>query len=382
MVSLKIGQMHADLIRLLPARNTKLRHRQAFTLVEMLVAMALVLFLMVFLTQAFVAGLEAFRQLKGIGDMEQKLRAASTVIRKDLLADHFEGKRRLSDPSFWVLGPPREGFFRIAQGSPSILEGTDGDGLASFSATNHILHFSVKLRGNSRGDFFSAYVDPTLSLNSSSLLSLGQQDSRYQDVPNTFNSQWAEVAYFLSLNGSTAGGTTPLFGLYRRQRLAVQNNSNINWGTGGVTPVPSAQLAAYTGVSSSNPTPLYTNIYFNSSSDLTIPQRRFGTNPNSSGYVPMTNLSGSPTGTDLLLTDVISFVVQVVSPDLPTPTDFSDLPAPGIFDTWSRVVDDLTTASPLGPPPLPIRISAVQIILRVWNLKTQQTREITIMQEM
>src|SRR5437899_3260350 len=73
--------------------------RPGFTLVEMLVATALVMFIMLILSEAFVAGLEAFRTLKGIGDMEERLRAATLVIRTDLQADHFEPGRRLSDPN-------------------------------------------------------------------------------------------------------------------------------------------------------------------------------------------------------------------------------------------------------------------------------------------
>ena len=92
-----------------------MRQRRGFTMVEMLVSVALVIFIMVILSEAFVAGLETFRQLKAIGDMEERLRAAAQVLRRDLAADHFEGKRRLSDPDFWLQGPPREGFFRIWQ---------------------------------------------------------------------------------------------------------------------------------------------------------------------------------------------------------------------------------------------------------------------------
>src|SRR2546423_1854114 len=94
-----------------------MKHRSAFTLIEMLVSMALTIFLMVILAQCFVAGLETFRQLKAVGDMEASLRTASNMLRRDLLADHFDGKRRLSDPQFWAQGPPREGFLRIYQGS-------------------------------------------------------------------------------------------------------------------------------------------------------------------------------------------------------------------------------------------------------------------------
>jgi len=89
--------------------------RRAFTLVEMLVATALVMFIMLILSEAFVAGLNAFRTLKGIGDMEERLRAATTAIRADLTPDHFDGKHRLSDPMFWNTGF-REGFINITQG--------------------------------------------------------------------------------------------------------------------------------------------------------------------------------------------------------------------------------------------------------------------------
>ena len=72
--------------------------RRGFTLVELMVAMALTMFIMVILSEAFATGLDVFSQLKAIGDMEESLRAASTALRNDLAADHFIGKRRLSDP--------------------------------------------------------------------------------------------------------------------------------------------------------------------------------------------------------------------------------------------------------------------------------------------
>src|SRR6266446_2251193 len=67
-----------------PKQTLGTRVRGAFTLVEMLVATALVMFIMLILSEAFVAGLEAFRTLKGIGDMESRLKSAVTPIRDDL----------------------------------------------------------------------------------------------------------------------------------------------------------------------------------------------------------------------------------------------------------------------------------------------------------
>jgi prepilin-type N-terminal cleavage/methylation domain-containing protein len=93
------------------------RDRQGFTLVEMLVATALIMFIMLILSEAFVQGIDAFRLLKGIGDMEARLRSAVTAIRSDLILDHFDGKRRLSDTYFWNQGNPREGYFSLSQGT-------------------------------------------------------------------------------------------------------------------------------------------------------------------------------------------------------------------------------------------------------------------------
>jgi prepilin-type N-terminal cleavage/methylation domain-containing protein len=94
-----------------------MRRRQAFTLVEMLVSLALIVFIMTILAEAFSSGIETFRRLKAVGDLQDKLRNASSILRRDLAADHFEGKKRLSDPDFWDNGPPKQGFFRLWESS-------------------------------------------------------------------------------------------------------------------------------------------------------------------------------------------------------------------------------------------------------------------------
>src|SRR5262245_29335828 len=118
---------------LFPIRYSLLPLRTAFTLVEMLIAMALTIFVMVILSQCFILGLETFSCLKEIGDMQEELRSAANLLRADLSQDHFEGKRRLSDPVASFTGgynqnttpnlatiPERikEGFFVIGQGYP------------------------------------------------------------------------------------------------------------------------------------------------------------------------------------------------------------------------------------------------------------------------
>jgi hypothetical protein len=131
-------------------KKTMSQRRPGFTLVEMLVATALIMFIMLILSQAFVQGIDAFRLLKGIGDMEEGLRTATGIMRDDLVADHFEGRRRLSDPSFASQGEaypgltgfyhPREGFFSIVQGAtPTASSNGAGPGLATVNVPNGLI---------------------------------------------------------------------------------------------------------------------------------------------------------------------------------------------------------------------------------------------------
>jgi prepilin-type N-terminal cleavage/methylation domain-containing protein len=428
--------------------------RAGFTLVELLVAMALIIFIMAILSEAFVAATKTFRDLKALGDMAERLRTASNVLRRYLAADHFEGRRRLSDANFWVNGPPQEGFFRVYQGTaataapppplPSPLvastnynEGTDPDASQpSFITTNMALHFTAKLRGNTRNDFFMASV-PTGSILLTNTF-LGPSDSRYQDTtsPNpSYNAQWAEVAFFLRALPDTANGN-PLYALYMRQRSAVPDNGGQIIETTTTLPGPPALSAtSYEEVSgvfmqtAAGP-PVANSYFFNSPRDLTIPARRFGmaiTDPSgktfSSALGTYTTfvddgLTGTAqSGSDLLLSDVISFDVRLLAAGQ---ADFLDVmglttafgaagassnpsfstTGPMVFDTWSAVKDDVpfpgqpaptqtydytawATAGTTSSMPIwngstgPI-IKAIQIIIRVWDFKTEQTRQVTL----
>src|SRR5439155_8024551 len=57
---------------------------------------------------------------KAVGDLNSSLRVTTNMLRADLSADHFEGKRRLSDSKFWTTlynGPAAQGYFYLEQGS-------------------------------------------------------------------------------------------------------------------------------------------------------------------------------------------------------------------------------------------------------------------------
>jgi hypothetical protein len=393
----------------------------------MLVAIALVIFVMLLLTQAFVAGLGVFQELKAVGDMEDRLRMAATLLKRDLAADHWEGRKRLSDPNFFLQGPPQNGFLRIWQGSAATLEGNDGDGLPSYVATDHLLHMTVKLRGNNRQDYFFADIsgDP-LPLQFAGATA-GAPDSRYQtSTDKTYACQIAEVAYFLRPMGDFANGTA-LYTLYRRQRLAVPDNTNLNWGS----PVLNGMLittTAYSEISCKpnpqKPNPTTGNVYFNNPIDLTVPQRRFGmlsasavstgnggipvrsdnrypimADPIPSPAVPGVDILPGPPGADILLTDVISFEIKILRPagwdDVPlslvNPLFNGTNGTQRVFDTWSSVEDetyhystwnDPTAADQTTRLPRADVIPAIKITLRIWDKKSQRTRQVTILQDM
>ncbi|HEV3021861.1 MAG TPA: prepilin-type N-terminal cleavage/methylation domain-containing protein, partial [Pirellulales bacterium] len=221
-----------------------LTRRSGFTLVEMMVAMALTVFVMVILSQCFVAGLETFSDLKAIGDMQEELRTTTNLLRADLSHDHFTGKRRLSDPvGHFTSEKINEGFFVIGQGYPPSgmsTKATEGaeDGIGSYIATDHWLHFSVKMRGNARDKFFAAPVPvpPTGvglgNLNTNYFHQNG--DAAFQEDHKVFHSAWAEIAYVLlptgtTGNSSTPGGAgTPLYALYRCQYVVVPKTAEAN----------------------------------------------------------------------------------------------------------------------------------------------------------
>src|SRR6266436_6995791 len=97
-----------------------LRRRTAFTLVEMLVASALIIFMMFIIASAFEKGLNSFSVLKTQSDMQDKLRAVATTVRMDLTAQHFGDGSSLSDQRLndQLWQPPSRGYFRISQPSP------------------------------------------------------------------------------------------------------------------------------------------------------------------------------------------------------------------------------------------------------------------------
>jgi len=416
-----------------------MRRRSAFTLVEVLVSMALILFIMSILAAAFGAASQAVSDLKAAGDLAEKLRGATNVLKFDLEADHFTDSTatsvKLSDSSFWnrltVPAPPSPvGFFRITEGGAATNEGNDLDGIPSYFQTNTSLSYTIALHGTHRSDFLSALVTGTSALLQPSPTGpYANLDNFYQDPvaagasSGVFSSQFAEVEVFLGPTGDTTDNTTgparPLFALYRRQQLAVPKS----W----------TQTAAITaGEANFDYEMSMWNNAFNTMQDLSMPVKRFQCNgaaglPPAGGYQP---IQPPNTAADLLMTDVLSFDVRVL---VSGGSDFEDLfqlydnngtnipsrknPKTGlpwyfpfnnnafggalVFDTWTNQIYPAPPAAPVydysnwqtagtaTSIPMfkdnngnPISIQAIQITLRVWDFKTKKTRQVTIVQQM
>lgn len=435
-------------------RAVNVQRRPGFTLVELLVSFALILFIMTILSEAFGAAAKTFRALKAVGDMNKKLRIFSNMIRRDLAADHFEGRKRLSDPNFWANGPPTEGYFRIYQDANPTGEGYDLDNVWSYQSVHQILQFASRFRGNDR----DAYYVGTVSTNAPAPLAPTSNgaDTRFEDLSIVgtnlyeYRFPWAEIAYFLRPQVNPSGGAQdaangqPLFSLYRRHWLAAPDFSALSG------PVLTASLGSYLEVSCmTDPDTTHDPgaLYFNSAMDLTEPPRRMGTKtatgvvlpflpyspskafPGSSTLLSIPTLAEdavstgttSPlTGSDLLVTDVISFDVRVLLTPGPAsaPTqgtefvsvndatvqafksnnpNYNGATGPYLFDTWSKMTDNVYDFSNWAPGAtgvnntIPIYqnasgqligIRAVQVTLRIWDFKTEQTRQVTVVQDL
>jgi hypothetical protein len=560
-----------------PPGHQGLPRAGAFTLVELLVAMALTLFIMVILSEAFVAGMQTFGDLKAVGDMARRLRTANSVIRADLGAMWLDSPtqtseslsgRRPGPPLFQAQVPTLaggRGFFRVWQDGPGpggaaptasntvtkltlaagpgtsmtlaavsdpqtpgqwtiqpgtvlivdagtqtalgaaleetvtvsltyvvgtnpvtltapglaqahaigapviVCEGADLDGIASVQSANHTLHFTVNLgylqSFDRRQDYLSTSIADPVPLNAGSLWAYGPPAFR-DAISHPYNSQWAEVVYFLRENGTSTSGDAlanpprppmRLYGLYRRQHLALTPTETALYQAldpplpGPLNPISSTLQYQYYFDMSSKPDPLSTtaNLFFNNPTDLTIPERRYGMNatvqstgygglplfgpqdtyasrtyPKASEPIPTPDPASTVTtptelpsfqGADLLLNDVISMDIQLYIPEIKL-TDFCYLPAipnppannntypnyqgKRVFDTWS--LQPSSTANPydysasdttngsyktvpvgralgggtIGNP------TGIQIILRIWDQKTQKTRQVTIIQDL
>ena len=310
-----------------------IKMRPAFTLVELMVAMALIILMLSIMSQAFVIATGTMQGLKELADMQEKIRPAMTLLQRDLGAYHFEGSKKLSDPEFWDNGPPREGYFMLWQDQPfepvAGVEPSGNEGAyngvsfrRSAASANHMLAFTVKLPGKNPGEFFESGLGASFgNVFTNGTTNIGMKDfniRRFENNANLIHSDWAEVAYFLGPQNTPVTDKTdgksaaalPYFNLYRQQKLVlpVFNIPNV------ALPATSAAIREEISCELSTGT-------FNRPSDLSVPWKRTGNR----GFNQLGNRVGplfsefpntsAKVNTDIIATNVISFDVKLLTDD-------------------------------------------------------------------
>jgi prepilin-type N-terminal cleavage/methylation domain-containing protein len=430
------------LINLAPtgSRCRHYRPRTGFTLIELMVAMALSLFLMAILSEAFAVSMDTFRGMRAIGDTQESLRNSLRQMRDDLASAHFEGGRKMSDNGFW-MEPRREGFFYM-KGSVPTNEGTDPNNMVSSRATNHVMHFAVRKQGYRPNNFFSVgpfsgapYPPPPPSTANPPpppsppirfVPANNPLDTYYSSVITPpvsvqdptgssqayIRSQWAEVAYLIRPMAGSPTPTTPettgvpggaitLYNLYRaevtvlpyRDSTPISNLNNVVVGN---------QL----GIS------LLSHLSFNTSSganylspnDIAMPS-----SPTSGRCFNPNVTTPSPLQVSLVCNNVVSFQIRLLvqrrnigtngsdpnvvkDPVQPTNVMLFDM-ASYIFATnpTDPAIDTAATtlpgwATPISPsgngsqPSIPDRIVGVQIRLRIYDPASGLVRQNTLVQ--
>jgi prepilin-type N-terminal cleavage/methylation domain-containing protein len=369
-----------------------MRKRQGFTLVELLVAMALTIFIMLILTQAFVTSIDTFVGLKGIGDMQENLRAGANALRYDLSQAHLEGDRRMSDPNLNAapIVPPTEGFLRVYQPTLQAVFGTTGsyiyvvegtdlnpNGPSAARASNHVLHFASRLKGNQQQSFYSAYVndltntfftkktmfnmDPAVN---AALPGDATLTTYPAAGPGIFRNQWAEIAYWLVQIGTTEeplnplGAGTPIYGLYRAQFVLVTDSTALNLAYKGYIGAGNGIKGSFDGMACNASGK---DLVFITPNDVANGTRIFDPTspPTSVALLASTRVGWA---SSLVVPNVLSFQVQRI-------VSTSNLPLDGSYDSSAA-------------PGLPPQIQGLYITLRVWDNKTRQSRQLSIMQDL
>jgi type II secretory pathway pseudopilin PulG len=330
------------------------RARRGFTLVELMVAASMCVLGMWLFTWLYKQGLDSFRTAKAQADLMSQERSVIELLRRDLTADHFLDEdrkpnhgRKLSD-QLRTLGPgftqPRGGYFQANGTGPTNTEATDADGFTSWRA-NHAMRFTVVRPG-------------------------GTPDNQYSvQTPVPGGAQYggigAEVAYFLVASGRTPGGVQ-LYDLYRRQRLVALNDDYAQAYNGFLNrPGPVLNMADIGEVFAlrSTAAPAQVATFADLRTNGPFPRVPFA---------PVT--TAGRVGDDKILSNVVSFELKFTGTRGPTAT----AAFPNLFATNSDYPYDWLPANfDTGTNPQ-LRLTGVQVRLRVWNPKTLHARQTSV----
>jgi hypothetical protein len=357
------------------------RTRRGATLVEMMVAAAMSIMIMWLLTWCYQQGLASFSNTKAHADLMDQERMVTSVLNRDLLADHFltedgkpNGGRMVRDQRLDLTSPtytvPKNGFFyaySLGTSINTVNEGVDTDGFQSTRSNDHILQFTVILPGGPPEQMFNADVP------------FGTTGPTYGRA--------AEISYFLVPTVKTLGGTQ-LNNLIRRQRLcALTTDDKPNYDATlsinsppplyPIQPADAAEVMAVSPATGTNPSSVPKIFTLN---DLTNPANRLSIPlnpafPNRLASTIVTNRIGE----DILMSNVISFEVKFTGTPgagITWPTAFSAGNSDFPYDNLPAVSGGLFDTT--GTNSAKIRVTGVMIRLRAYEPRTRTTRQTTI----
>ena len=258
---------------MLPRSPRPRTQRRGVTLIEMLVAVALLVLMMTVIVQVFQAATSSLSASRTYLELDGTLRHLDAVLRTDL--DNVTARFTPPlDPDFNL------GYFEYGENSFSDLQGEDADDYIRFTSKAP------------EGQFFTGrmYVAPWIPL---ATMTPAQLQAYYASQPITINSQYAEIIYFLR-DGN----------LYRRVLLVAPDRQSavdaafVFSGTGlfytGVFP---GTQVSWQGVNdlSAHPNPVGNSlakpVVLNTLGDLTNRENRYGNMRFSSDFV--TNVYGT-----------------------------------------------------------------------------------------
>jgi prepilin-type N-terminal cleavage/methylation domain-containing protein len=352
--------------------------RHGFTIVELLVALALVLFIMSIISQVFVDSSEAFRNQRAKAELSEKLRFLTQTLRADLRSNHFEAGRKLSDSDFWADGPPQVGYFRLEQTNLPLpvtnLSGSEtlytfpNPNIAPNQVQSQLLAFTSFLGGKDpRGFHSTSMPSPAFDLfNQWKGANLSPGDTRYEESVDTYQSPDAEVAWFLGPTGdyqefllqdepSNADGTpqsVKLYKLYRRVWLMLPQELSAGADTSNLNTIGPALANRVSVVPPGLPN-LNPPIQLNGDNALQkpnsdVPMRRgignFFAPAGGQGSVanwrqPCFDITQGKDSTALIADNVLSFSVEVCPEGstqfVPLATALG-IAGPAVFDSWTN----------------------------------------------
>lgn len=422
-------------------RNKFSTSRQGFTLVELLVSMALILFIMSIISAVFVDSSESFRLFRGRMELSEKLRVITQTLRMDLRANHFGDGRKLSDNDFWDQGPPQIGYFRIEQKNPGFaVQSSDSTDqiITALPTDGHALLFSSFLYGGDNRGYFSTALPSTLGNSSTpgtfkfcSQNFLKSADSRFEEGEGEFKSPDAEIAWFLGagatdvivLNDEPGTPSVTLNRLYRRRWLLLPTPPSSPFVLNASEANELAQdktKAILSHVPGTNPV-TFNFIDTPEKQSIDVPQRRILGNYMSPANFRQAGWNSSLAGNEdsLIADNVLSFTVEVWNPltnkfgtlkdyydsltTLPLAQRFSytTINSHRVYDTWSsrdlspasnnysrwNDSNDLSNSVPVPIKPasgnnsaaLPV-IQAIRVTIRLYDWRTKSTAQATVIE--